>query len=100
MSHRVRVMRSLGDCVVGDPVALELDGRVVEGVIQFLARPPQGGFLLTFAAEAGTWEICAVNGTCSIVSQLAAEIGSPCPDMEPAATVADTRTGRRFQRQS
>lgn len=99
MNRPVRVMRQLGECVVGDFVAVEIDGRVLEGVIQFIARAPQGGFLLTFAAEAGTWEIYAVNGACSIVSHMGAEPELPSWSFETTATVADTCTGRRFVRQ-
>jgi hypothetical protein len=97
MSNRVRVMRQLGDCEVGDFLAAEIDGQLVEGSVQFIARAPQGGFLLTFAAEAGTWELYAVNGTCSVVSHMASD---PAPwAIETTATVADTCTGRRFARQ-
>ncbi|MBX3475474.1 MAG: hypothetical protein KF754_13935 [Planctomycetes bacterium] len=96
MSNRVRVLRRLGDCVVGDFVAVEIDGQLLEGVIQFMARAPQGGFLLTFAAEAGTWELYAVNGTCSVVSHISADAPQWC--FETTALVADTASGRRFSR--
>jgi hypothetical protein len=96
MQTRVRVMRRLGDCAVGDVLALELDGRVFEGVIRFIARAPQGGFLLTVTAETGTWELYAVHGACRVVSQLAHEPHEAAWHFETTATVADSRTGRRF----
>lgn len=94
MNRTVRVLRQLGDCRVGDVVAVELDGVVVEGVIQFLARAPQGGWILTFAAEGGTWEIFARNGECSVVSQIAND--AALWTFEGVRTVADSATGRRF----
>jgi hypothetical protein len=79
---------------VGDVVAVEFDGSVVEGVIQFLARAPQGGWILTFAADCGTWEIFAQGGECSVVSQIAND--AALWTFESVRTVADTVTGRRF----
>lgn len=96
MNIPVRVLKPLGQCAVGDFLAVEIDGRVFEGTIQFLARAPRGGWILTFCADAGTWEIFAQDGNCTVVSHITADYETPQWVFESARTVADTRTGRRF----
>ncbi|MBK9974246.1 MAG: hypothetical protein IPP14_05685 [Planctomycetes bacterium] len=96
MNIPVVVLRPLGECAVGDFLAVEIDGQVFEGTIQFLARAPRGGWILTFCAEAGTWEIFACDGHCTVVSQIVAEEAALQWTFESARTVADTGTGRRL----
>lgn len=94
MNDTVRVLRPLGECSVGELLAVQIGGSMIEGVIQFLARAPQGGWILTFASERGTWEIYAAGGECSLVSQITPEHW----EIEGTSTVADTTTGGRARR--
>lgn len=95
MNTRVHILKPLGECVVGELLAVQIDGLIVEGTVQLVARAPQGGWILSFAADSGFWEIFARDGECSVVSHLLAD-----PDdlwqFESARVVADTRTGLRF----
>ncbi len=90
---RVRILRPPGECNVGEFLAVELDGRYIEGRITFLARTPTGGWIVTFDGESATWEVYCANGVCTLVSRLVEEQWTFEPTLRP---VADTRTGRRF----
>jgi len=90
---RVRILRPLGECSVGEHLAGSLDGWFIEGRITFLARTPAGGWIVTFDSDVATWEVYCANGVCTLVSRLAEEDWTFAPAQRP---VADTRTGRRY----
>jgi hypothetical protein len=96
MTGVFRILRPLGQCSAGDRLAIETEGRIVEGQITFLARTPAGGWMVTLDAEGATYEVYCSNGHCTLVSQLAEDSGWTFEQLEFARQVADTRTGRRF----
>lgn len=96
MAGTFRILRLLGTCAVGDRLAVENDGRIIEGQITFLARTPAGGWMVTLDAEGATYEVYCSNGHCTLVSQLASDANWTFEQLETSRQVADTQTGRRF----
>jgi hypothetical protein len=96
MSGAIRILRPVGTCSVGDFLAVEFDGRLVEGQITFLARTPTGGWMVTLEAEGAAFEVFCTNGHCTLVHQIASDSGWTFEQLETARKVADTRTGARF----
>ena len=92
----IRILRSLGSCNAGDHLAVEIDGRLIEGQITFLARTPTGGWMVTLEPDGETYEVYCANGNCTLVSQVAEEAAWTFEQLEAARKVADTQTGRRF----
>jgi hypothetical protein len=93
MGERIRILRPLGQCSVGDYLVVELDGAFLEGQITFLSRTPTGGWIVTFESNTATYEVYCANGVCTLVSRIAEEQWTFEPNARP---VADTRTGRRL----
>lgn len=91
-----RILKALGKCSVGEFLAIEHEGRLIEGNITFLARTPTGGWMVALEAEGTTYEVYCANGQCTLVSQVAEEAAWTFEELETARQVADTRTGRRF----
>jgi hypothetical protein len=96
MGTNFRILRPLGTCEVGDYLAVEIDGRLIEGQITFLARTPAGGWMVTLDAEGATFEVYCANHACTLVSQIAEEAAWTFEQLEAARPVVDTQTGRRL----
>ncbi|MEZ5992876.1 MAG: hypothetical protein R3E76_11040 [Planctomycetota bacterium] len=96
MLANFRILKALGTCSVGEFLAVEHDGRLIEGQITFLARTPAGGWMVTLDANGSTYEVYCSRGVCTLVSQVAEEAAWTFEELETARPVADTRTGRRF----
>ena len=96
MGGNFRILKALGDCRLGEYLAVELDGRVFEGQITFLSRTPAGGWMVTLDVQGRTFEVYCARGVCTLVSQLAEEASWTFEELETARQVVDTRTGRRF----
>jgi hypothetical protein len=93
MGERMRILRPLGGCRVGDFLGVELGGTYIEGQITFITRTPTGGWIVTFESDGATYEVYCANNVCTLVSQLVDEQWNFEPRTRP---VADTRTGRRY----
>ena len=96
MGANFRILRSLGSCNAGDHLAVEIDGRLIEGQITFLARTPTGGWMVALEADGATYEVYCANGNCTLVSQVAEEAAWTFEQLELSRQVVDSRTGRRF----
>ena len=96
MAGEFRILRKLGQCRVGDRLAVENNGRIIEGLITFLARTPAGGWMVTLDAEGATYEVYCANGSCTLVSQIASDAYWTFEQLEYSRQVVDTQTGRRF----
>jgi hypothetical protein len=95
MPTRVRVLRPLSECRVGEFLAVQFEDGVAEGRITFLARTPAGGWFVTLDAESAMYEIYCGPGQCNLVAELMAHRPAPgrSSDSQP---VMDTLTGGRL----
>lgn len=46
MGANFRILKALGSCSTGEFLAVEIDGRLIEGQITFLSRTPTGGWMV------------------------------------------------------
>jgi len=96
MDANFRILKSLGSCSTGEHLAVEIDGRLIEGLITFLSRTPTGGWMVALEADGATYEVYCANGECTLVSHVAEEAAWTFEQLELARQVVDSRTGRRF----